>query len=234
MEHLINTLIAWGIPNVIVITLIGVFIIMQLIGEIIELFGKTAPYILKLRNYFKDKKAEKLAREARDLEVVNTLKELQKDQTEVKQLLAEVDMHYSKDNIVKRNQWMKKVDDTMIWVNDRAEIYDSSIEKITTSLNTATEALSACTSMTEEMFVENSRDRIIDFAEKVADPEYLVSHEQFRRIFKIHNKYEAFLQAHNRSNGQVDRSFEIINEAYEYRLRHKLFIEDINRYKDKK
>ena len=87
------------------------------------------------------------------------------------------------------------------------------------------------TKMTEDMFVENSRDRIIDFAEKVSDPNYIASLEQFRRIFRVHSDYEKWLQEHGRTNGEVDTNYGIIQSAYTYRVNNHSFAEDLNKYK---
>ena len=68
--------------------------------------------------------------------------------------------------------------------------------------------------MTEEVFVQSSRDRIIDFVTKVSNDFIPVSREEFNRIFKVHAKYEKFLKDHNMTNGEIDINFEIIQEAY--------------------
>lgn len=198
-----------GIPTTIAIILVGLFLIMQIIGEVSELMGKVVPEILKIRKFFKRKKQERR-------ETAETLKE-------VRQLLGDVNSHYSKDNITKRNKWME-------WVNNRAEVYDNSIIEITNKLSDATQALKDNTKMTEEMFVQSSRDRIIDFATKVGDEGALVSREEFNRIFKVYNKYEAFLKEHKMTNGEVDVAYRIINDAYAHRLTHQSFLENIRGY----
>lgn len=199
-----------GIPGSIAIIIVALFLITQIIGELVELSGKVVPEFLKIRKYFKRKKEEELERK-------ETLKE-------VKQLLNEVNKHYNADNITMRNNWMQDVDNRAVNCGGQmAEIKDALLQ--------VTEALNTNTKMTEDMFVENSRDRIIDFAEKVANPDYIVSHEQFRRIFRVYNEYEAWLKAHNRTNGEVDMNYEIIQSAYTYRVNHHSFAEDLNKYK---
>ena len=89
-----------GIPGTIGVVIIALFLISQIIGEIIELTGKVVPEFLKIRKYFKRKKEEERER-----------KETLKD---VKQLLSEVNKHYSDDNITKRNTWMQGVDDRAV------------------------------------------------------------------------------------------------------------------------
>lgn len=195
-----------GIPGSIAIVLVALFLIMQIVGEVIELCGKVVPEFLKIRKYFKRKKEENKER-------METLKE-------VKQLLADVNKHYSTDNITMRNDWMRGVD-------DRAVTCGSQMSEMRDTLVQVTQALNTNTKMTEDMFVENSRDRIIDFAEKAADYNVLLSREQFRRIDRVYQEYEAFLEVRGRQNGEVDIAYEAIQDGYKYRLQHHSFLEDI-------
>ena len=196
-------------PVQIGVIIIGCFLVMQIIGELLEFKGKVVPEFLKIRKYFARKASEKN-------EVAQTLKE-------VRQLLNDVNTHYSEDNITKRNAWMD-------WVNERAVVYDESIVDFHASLAKVTEALHANTSLTEEMFIQSSRDRIIDFATKVANEDSPVSREEFNRIFNVYVKYEKYLEAHGMTNGEIDIAYRIIRESYEIRLRNHDFIEDIRGY----
>ena len=198
-----------GIPATIAIVIVAVFLFLQIVGEILEFKGKAVPEIVKIRKYFKRRKEEKN-------EMKQTLKE-------VEQLLSDVNSHYSSDNISKRNSWMK-------WVNDRADVYDNSIVEINNKLTDITQVLKNNTKTTEELFVENSRDRIIDFASKVVSNDIVVSREEFNRIFKVYKRYEDFLEEHNLTNGEVDIAYHIIQEAYENHIRKHSFIEDVRGY----
>lgn len=197
-------------PTKVAFTIVAAFLIMQIVGEILDFNGKTVPMFLKVRKYFKHKKEEKE-------DAARTLKE-------VKKLLNDVNGHYSADNIAKRDSWM-------CWVNERANVYDKFIVEIGDKIADVTNALNNNTKMTEDMFVENSRDRIIDFAEKVVDPDYVASHEQFRRIFRTYNEYESWLEEHGRTNGEIDMNYDIIQDAYTYRVNNHSFAEDLNKYK---
>lgn len=199
-----------NVPTKVAFVIIAAFLIMQIVGEILEFNGKVVPTLLKVRKHFTQKREEKE-------DMAQTLKE-------VKQLLNDVNIHYSADNIAKRDSWMQ-------WVNDRAITYDNFIVEIGNKFETVAEALKDNTKMTEDMFVENSRDRIIDFAEKVADPNYIASHEQFRRIFRVHSDYEAWLEEHGRTNGEVDMNYNIIQSAYTHRVNNHSFAEDLCKYK---
>ena len=239
-------ILSWGVPGIIILSVICIFGILQVIGEVTEAFGKTVPTVLKIRKYFIKRKTAKQEKLARELAIKEALENIQIKESEfnrvlaevkiqnedVKQLLTEVNLHYSSDNIKQRNKWMRKVDESMDYVYDRAAAYDSSIETINQSLNQVSQALKESALMTEEMFVQNHRDRIIDFAEKVSDPDYIASKEQFERIFNLYKEYNEFLHSRNRKNGQIDANYDIILDAYKYRIKHRSFAEDLNRYKD--
>lgn len=199
-----------NIPTKFILALVIIFFVMQIIGELIDLKGDIVPEFVKIRKYFSRKKKEKN-------EHIQTLKA-------VKTLLSDVNAHYSEDNIAKRDSWMD-------WVNSRAKVYDTSIESLKDTMSDVIQTLKDNTKMTEEMFIQSSRDRIIDFANRVADNSVLVSKEEFNRIFKVYKKYEDFLEERKLTNGEVDIAFRVIEEGYEYRLKHHSFVEDVKGYK---
>jgi len=193
-----------NIPAKIALIIIGIFFVIQIIGEILEFKGKVVPEIVKVRKYFQRKKREKQ-------EAAQTLKD-------VKVLLADVNAHYSEDNIAKRDSWMQ-------WVNDRAVTYDTFIKDMGEKFGDVVKVL-------EEIFVQSSRDRIIDFATKVGDEKSMVSREEFNRIFKVHKKYEDFLKERHLTNGEVDIAYRIIKDSYEGHMRNHTFVEDIRGYNE--
>ncbi|WP_195325358.1 hypothetical protein [Flavonifractor plautii] len=99
-----------NVPVVLGLTIIGVFLVMQIIGEVLEFKGKVVPEFVKIRKYFARKKQER-----------QTMQEMSTTIHDVKTMLSSVESHYSSDNIAKRDSWMK-------WVNERAEVYAKSIE----------------------------------------------------------------------------------------------------------
>lgn len=219
---MINYVEYLNIPTKIALIVIIVFFVIQAIGELLEFRGLIVPEFAKIRKYFKRKKEERktLAQMPIMFEEMRTLV------GETKTLLNDVHEHYSADNIAKRDSWMQ-------WVNDRATVYDASVGevgKISENLTNVTEALKECTKMTEEMFVQSSRDRIIDFASKVSDVNSPVSKEEFNRILKVYEKYENFLEEHELTNGEVDIAYRIIKESYEEHMRNHSFIEDVRGY----
>ena len=210
IEEAIATL---GIPGSIAVVLVILFAILQLIGEFIEAFGKVAPAALNIRKWLTRKQQKKKEQEAQTLK---TLKEVQT-------LLEDVHLHYTEDNITQRDDWIK-------WVNTKAAIYDQKVDELIElreSLQAIASALAENTRTTDEMFKESCRDRIINFASKVTNPVTPVSHEEFRRIFKVYDAYEAFLEAHNEPNGEVETNYALIREAYAERVKLHNFIEDM-------
>ena len=198
-----------NVPTKIALVIVVSFFVMQIIGEFLEFKGKVVPEFLKIRKWFTRRKREKA-------EATQTLKDVQA-------LLNDVNGHYSADNIAKRDGWMQ-------WVNDRAEVYDESIKQLREEFAEVMQALKDNTKLTEEMFVQSSRDRIIDFAAKAVNEDAVVSREEFNRIFKVYAKYEKFLEEHDMTNGEIDIAYQIIKESYEQHMRNHSFIEDIRGY----
>lgn len=198
-----------NIPVKIALVLVVIFFSMQIIGEFLEFKGKVVPEFFKIRKWFTRRKREKA-------EAAQTLKDVQV-------LLNDVNSHYSADNIAKRDGWMQLV-------NNRAEVYDESIKQLREALTEVMQALKDNTKLTEEMFIQSSRDRIIDFATKTSNENVMVSREEFDRIFKVYAKYEKYLEEHKMTNGEVDINYQIIKESYEQRLRDHAFTEDIRGY----
>lgn len=64
------------------------------------------------------------------------------------------------------------------------------------------------------MFIQSSRDGIVDFATKVTDGKNLISREEFNKIFKMYDKYEAFLEEREMTNGEVDMAILVTKESY--------------------
>lgn len=197
------------LPAAVAGAIVGILLVANLVGELLELKGKVVPEFMKLRKRWKRKREEKR-------EQAETLKE-------VKKLLADVNGHYSADNISKRDAWMG-------WVNSRAEVYDNSIVEIKDNLALVTAALQDNSKLTEELFVQSSRDRIIDFGTLVADGEKIISREQFHRIFKVHEDYEKFLKKRGLQNGETDIAMRVIKESYATHMREHTFLEDVRGY----
>ena len=205
-----------SIPGTIVVGLLAFWAFLQLLGEIIELKGKVVPEFMKVRKYFKRKKEEKEAAKQKEIDTLNTLEE-------VKKLLADVNSHYGPDNIRQRDAWMEGVNETVKWVHERADLYDESIQTLQNDFKDNMQ-------ITVDLYINFNRNRILDFASKVADDKALASKEEFNRIYKINRDYHEMLDRYGKENGEVDTAMKIIDEAFKYRMKHRSFIEDIRGY----
>lgn len=196
-----------GLPAIIVAGIISVYVIMQMIGDILTFKGKVVPEFMRVKHWLKKRKE---AREA--------LTNMPQVVDEVKSLLDDVNKHYSDDNIAQRNAWMDLV-------NERGVTNRRLIDEINAKIDTQGEAILSMT-------IDRKRDKIIDFASSVANANdnTLFSREQFNRIFKVYEEYEKIIKEHNRTNGEVDIAYRIITEEYENKMRNHTFLEDIRGY----
>lgn len=194
-----------GIPTTIAIVVVGLFLLLQVIGEIVELCGKVVPEMLKVRKYFARKKQEKIKQH----KILERLEEK----------LDSFENHYNPDKIAQRNEWMS-------WVNDRAIVYDEAIVK----LLSLQDKLNENNEITLDLYINVNRNRILDFARIVADDNALASREEFNRIYRVNKEYHEILAKYNKTNGEVDTAIKLIDEAYDYRMKHRSFIEDIRGY----
>lgn len=80
-----------NIPARVAVVLVGVFLVIQIIGELLQFKGKVVPEFLKVRKYFVRKREER-----------ETFVEVQK-------ALRDFNQHYSADNIRMRDEWMALV-----------------------------------------------------------------------------------------------------------------------------
>lgn len=150
MEFL-RALEGWGIPLSVLIAVAVLFILLQFIGELVEVCGKTAPTFLKIRKWFKARKEAKKQRELQYAENTQMLKEIKEQQTRVESLLAEsakraeytdelnrknceiiadFNAHYCPEKIAQRDKWMLEVNSTMHWAKERAIVYDASVNEL--------------------------------------------------------------------------------------------------------
>ena len=194
-----------NIPVKVAIVLIGAFLIMQLVGEILEFKGKVVPEFVKVRKIFTRRKKER-----------EMMQRMEKTLDQVQTTMDELNQHYSTDNIQMRDEWIKRV-------NSKLDQYDASMAELDRKLDKNN-------SDTLSILVDNKRNAIISFASMVIDETKTVTKEQFNRIFKLYEEYEAIISANGMTNGEVDIAIRIIREAYENHLRNHSFIEDIRGY----
>ena len=194
-----------NIPTKVAIAVIALFFIMQLVGEFLEFKGKVVPEFVKIRKIFARRKKERLM-----------MQKMEKTLDQVQLTLDDLNRHYSTDNIHMRDEWIKRV-------NTKLEQYDISMAELDRKLDKNN-------SDTLSILIDNKRNAIISFASLVIDENKPVTREQFNRIFKLYQEYEAIIQSNGMKNGEVDIAIRIIREAYENHLRNHSFIEDIRGY----
>lgn len=194
-----------NIPTKVAIVLVGLFLALQVIGEILEFKGKVVPEYIKIRKYFARKKMER--------EVIQQMPETLKS---VQASLDDFKSHYSADNISMRDNWIKNV-------NQQLAANDSSIKELVQKLDKNNED-------TLSLVIDNKRNSIINFASHVIDEKSPVTREQFNRIFKLYEEYEAIIEKNKLTNGEIDIAIRIIKESYEGHMRNHTFVEDIRGY----
>ena len=99
------------IPVKVAIVLISAFLIMQLVGEILEFKGKVVPEFVKVR------------KEERVL-----MQKMEKTLDQVQTTMDELNKHYSTDNIKMRDEWIKTV-------NSKLDQYDASMAELDRKLD---------------------------------------------------------------------------------------------------
>lgn len=219
---MINYIEYLNTPTGIATVIISVFLFIQIVGELLEFKGKVVPEFVKIRKYFDRKKSERLAL-SQVARLLEEHKEMSETISDVKRLLVEIDKHYSTDNIVMRDDWIKEVNEHISSSEKIRKEQDSLMRELSKKLDKNN-------ADTLSMLIENKRSSIIDFASKVIDDKYPVTREQFNRIFKIYKEYEEIIEENKLTNGEVDISIRIIAEAYENHLKNHAFIEDVRGY----
>lgn len=188
----------FDLPIGVIIALMVIFGIMQGIGEFLEFKGQVVPEIMKVRKLIKAKREERKKEKEAYKQVPQLL-------METKSLLEDVKQHYSEDNISKRNGWMN-------WVNHQADVYDSSIAELKSTM--------------VKLLVDNKRNYLLDFTSRAADMSCPMSKEQYQRFYNVHKEYEEILEENGMTNGQVDVAYNVVQKSFEERLTKHLFIED--------
>ena len=209
-------------PTKIAVILVGVFLITQVIGELLEFKGKVVPEFLKIRKFFARKKRERKALSS-ITGLLDEYSQMSKTIVDTQNLLSEVNKHYSEDNITMRNDWIESVNKYIEYDEKKRDEQD----KLMRELN---EKLDKNNADTLSLLIDNKRNTIINFAQCVIDDKYLVTREQFERIFKLYKEYEDIIAENGLTNGEIDIAYRIITEAYEKHMKTHSFVEDIRNY----
>lgn len=199
---MLNSMEYLGLPTMIIIIVVAVFLIIQCVSELIEFKGKAVPELFNIRKYFARKKAER--------EILSGLPDTIK---EMKKMVDDINYHYSKDNISKRDKWISGVD-------KKLDANDTLIRQLSEKIDKNNQD-------TLSILIESKRTAIIDFASKVSNADTPITKEYYNRIFKMYKEYEDIISKNNLTNGEVDIAYRIIVESYEEHLSNHTFIEDI-------
>lgn len=211
-----------GLPAKVAAGLVIAFLAMQLIGELLEFKGKMVPEFMKVRKCYKRKKAEREAL-AKLPVLIQSFEKVPETLEDVKTLLNDVNQHYSSDNISKRDNWIKEVNDHISSSEQKRSEQDA-------LMRTLVEKLDKNNADTLSILIDNKRSAIINFASYVIDENSSVTREQFTRMFKLYKEYEEIISANGMTNGEVDVAYRIINESYEKHMKRHNFIEDERGY----
>ena len=198
-----------NVPAKLIAGVIILLLCLQLVGELLEFFGKVAPGFMKLRKNAKAKIEKEIQRDALLAAAAEALEKNNKK-------LDEFTALYNNDNMAKRKNWMESVDNGISTNKDDIHALAEKLEKIY--------------DISMKDHVEALRSVIIGFANRVSDKNGALTHEEFRRAFAAHEDYETFLKEHGLTNGQVDVAYRVISEDYADRLRNHEFLEDIRGY----
>lgn len=208
----------FDIPTIIII----IFVISQIIGELLSIKGKLVPEIFTFRKYLARKREERKA--IRELpKIIKEFSDISKTLTEFKALVKDWNDHYSLDNITMRDNWMRGVDNKEHCLEEQSNKLEHQLEQLNKKIDKIGETVL-------NQSIEDRRNAIINFAQIVIDENAPVTREQFNRIFKIHREYEEIIEENNETNGEVDISIQIIRESYEGHMRNHTFIEEIRGY----
>lgn len=194
-----------NVPTKVALSIVALFLITQVVGELMELQGKVVPEFVKIRKYFSRKKQER-----------EILRQVPETLREVQRSLNEFKSHYDTDNIRMRDDWIKSVNESLK-ENDRwIKEFDKKLDK-----NNAD---------TLSLLIENKRNTVIAFASKVVDENSSITREEFNRVFKLYKEYEDIIKDNNLTNGEIDIAYHIIMDAYETHMKNHSFVEDIRGY----
>lgn len=184
-----------GIPATMTITLVGLFLILQVIGELCEFKGKIVPEFLKIRKYFKRKKQEK----------EDTKQMIQ----ECKQALLEFNSHYNPENIAKRNDWMHEVDDSVRSNDELIQKLDGKMDKLLETNETLTTQLEQVKSNVLENEADRLRSELFDCGNRCR--RHIRLHpEEMEHIRAVYKKYSDVLH----QNGSGEKEFNFITDYY--------------------
>lgn len=186
-----------GAPTTIAIVVVGLFILLQVIGELAESMGKVVPEILKVRKYFSRKHKEK--------------EEMQQAIKECKALLADFNAHYDADNITKRDNWMNKVNNSVKNNDQFIQDLDKKIDTLLASNASLQDQLDEVKSNVLENEADRLRSELFDCGNRCRR-NIRLHPEEMEHIRVVFHKYSAVLK----QNGPGEAEFRFILDYYNH------------------
>lgn len=216
-------------PARVVAVLMIVFGVIQGIGEILEFKGKIVPEFMKLRKRFARKRKEKEALgKLPDFldKYESTLSDIVSSLGEVKDLYKDIQGHYSKDNIAKRDGWMKEVNEHIVSSEKQKAEQARVIQEQADVMKDLADKLDKNSADTLRILIDNKRNYLLDFTTKAVDMSCPLTKEQYQRFFTVHGEYEQLIEDNHLVNGQVVVAYDIVTRSFEERMKKHAFIED--------
>lgn len=100
-------------------------------------------------------------------------------------------------------------------------------KKISTRMDTLENRIDDIAEMQIDMNLEDMRSKILDFASSIGEGKRNHTREQYRYIMKIHKNYDDLVRKTNRTNDEVDISYDIIMNSFRIKSESHSFLEDI-------
>ena len=195
MKDLISGIEFLGIPAIIATALVGIFLVLQIIGKILEVKGKVVPEFLNVHKYFKRKKQEKE-------EIRRMLKDCQ-------QALLDFNSHYNPEKIAQRNTWMHEVDDSIKSNDVFIQKLDGKMDKLLQTNEHLTTQLDQVKSNVLENEADRLRSELFDCGNRCR--RHIRLHpEEMEHIRVVYKKYSEVLH----QNGAGEAEFKFIVNYY--------------------
>lgn len=179
------------IPAWVIICIVGLLLVLNVIGSILDFCGKACPKIINFRRRRREKTEEKE-------EMVKTIKEC-------KQIIANFNAHYSTDNIAQRDDWMHNVDNSV----QEIQKLDGKIDKLLDANTALTNQIDQVKSNVLENEADRLRSELFDCGNRCRR-KIRLHPEEMDHIRDVYKKYSEKLH----QNGPGEKEFNFISDYY--------------------
>jgi hypothetical protein len=180
-----------GIPMTVAIVLVSIWLILHIIGFILDIKKKAVPEIINIRGYIRRKKEDK--------QMIR----------ECKELLSEFNAHYNTDNITKRNDWMNGVNNSVKNNDALIEKLDGKIDKLLADNESLKTQLHQVKSNVLENEADRLRSELFDCGNRCRR-NIRLHPEEMDHIREVYHKYSVVLK----QNGPGEKEFNFITDYY--------------------